>query len=180
MKRICVLGDTHVKHWQQISTAIKSELYNSDYILHLGDFVSLELLEEFRKLSKFHGVIGNHDSPSIMVLLPKKDIVEIEGKRLGLVHGHGCLLPKGMRKGLLNRFRGEKLDAILYGHTHLMNNMVDCGTLLFNPGSAAGRFPASRMSYGILTINGSISSELFTVEKPFSLKNALDLATYRS
>ncbi|MDD4859772.1 MAG: YfcE family phosphodiesterase [Dehalococcoidales bacterium] len=164
MKRICVLGDTHIKHWHQLSTAIKSEFSSSDYILHLGDFDSLELLEEFKKSSKFYGITGNHDGPSLKALLPAQDIIEIDGKRLGLVHGHGCSLPWGLRRGLQARFRGEKLDAILYGHTHRMNNVFDRGTLFFNPGSAAGRFPAGNASYGVITVNATLGSNLFTVE----------------
>ncbi|MDD5127620.1 MAG: metallophosphoesterase family protein [Dehalococcoidales bacterium] len=175
MKRICVLGDTHVRHWQQLSKVIKSAISGADYILHLGDYVSLELLETFKKLNNFHGVTGNHDGPTLKALIPEKDIIEIEGRRLGLVHGHGCFLQGGMRRGLLKRFRGEKLDAILYGHTHRMKNTIARDTLFFNPGSAVGRFPASRLSYGILTLNGTLTSELVTVEKPIMIADALYL-----
>lgn len=165
LKRICVLGDTHVKNWQDIPAVLKREFLTSDYILHLGDFVSLEVLEEFRKLNKFRGVSGNHDGRRLRHFLPRQDIIELEGYRLGVLHGHGCFWPWGLRPGLRKRFEGEKLDAILYGHTHRVNNKVNDGTLFFNPGSAAGRFPSSGQSYGIITLNGSISAELFGIQR---------------
>lgn len=142
----------------------------------MGDFDSLELLEEFRKLPNFHGVSGNHDGPAIKTVLPEQDIIEIEGRRFGLVHGHGCFWPRGIRRGLVERFRGEKLDAILYGHTHWMVNNTGGGTLFFNPGSAAGRFPSTLQSYGIISVNGSLSGRHFTIDKPSIVDNPFDLA----
>lgn len=165
LKRIFVLADTHATSWQQLPEAVRSGCLTSDYVLHLGDFDSIELLEEFRSFNNFLGVAGNHDGPSLGALLQPRDIVEIDGWRIGLVHGHGCFWPRGIRPGLRESFQGERLDALLYGHTHLMNNKLIGDTLFFNPGSTAGRWPARRGSYGILSVNGSLTGRLFTIDE---------------
>lgn len=141
-------------------------LRRTDLIIHLGDYDSEDLIDDLSRLGDFHGITGNHDGPAIRSLLPQQDIIEIEGKRLALVHGHGCVVPFGFKHGLLKRFRGERIDAILYGHTHVAKNHFLSGVLFFNPGSAVGRFPSWRGSYGLLTIAESIHGEIVHVRKP--------------
>lgn len=141
-------------------------LRKTDLIIHLGDYDSQDLIYELSRLGDFHGITGNHDGPEIQSLLPEQDIIEINGKRLALVHGHGCVLPFGFKHGLLKRFRGERIDAVLYGHTHVAKNHFMSGVLFFNPGSAVGRFPSWIGSYGILNIAESIHSEIVYIRKP--------------
>jgi putative phosphoesterase len=45
------------------------------------------------------------------------------------------------------------IDMIIYGHSHQAKKEQTDGTILFNPGSAIGRFPASYASYGLITVD---------------------------
>jgi putative phosphoesterase len=164
--KIGVLSDTHVDDISELPYDVVNSLRKTDLIIHLGDYHSKELVDELKQFSDFHGITGNHDGPSIRAVLPDQDIVEVNGKRLALVHGHGCLMPFGFRYGLLKRFKGEKIDALLYGHTHVTQNHFMSGVLFFNPGSAVGRFPSHNSSFGILNVTESISGEIFYVRTP--------------
>jgi putative phosphoesterase len=164
--KICVLSDTHAHHISDLPPALISIMKKADMVIHLGDYDTVELVRELKKLGNFFGVTGNHDFGKIRAILPKTDIVEVHGKRLGLVHGHGSSLPAGLRYGLRNRFKGEKIDAILYGHTHVTRNRTVNDILYFNPGSACGKFPAYRRSYGVLTVDGTIKAEIFPIISP--------------
>jgi putative phosphoesterase len=161
--KICVVSDTHAHRISDLPPALISVLKKADIIVHLGDYDTIELVNELKKLGNFWGVTGNHDFAKIRAVLPPTDVLEVHGKRLGLVHGHGSSMPRGLQKGLRARFNGQKLDAILYGHTHVARNRMVGDVLYFNPGSAGGRFPAYRRSYGVLTVDGTIKAEIFPV-----------------
>ena len=164
--KIGVLSDTHVDDIGELPSDVMNSLRKTDLIIHLGDYHSREVVDELKRFTDFHGITGNHDGPSIRAILPDRDIVEVNGKRLALVHGHGCLMPFGFRHGLLKRFKGEKVDAVLYGHTHIAQNHFMSGVLFFNPGSAVGRFPSPGSSFGVLNITESIYGEIVYVRKP--------------
>ncbi|MFC1905495.1 metallophosphoesterase family protein [Chloroflexota bacterium] len=161
--KICVISDTHARHIKDLPSSLISIMKNVDIIVHLGDYDTVELVDELKKLGNFWGVTGNHDFSKIRAVLPKKYILDVNGKKLGLVHGHGCSMPTGLKNGLKSRFNGDKVDAILYGHTHVTRNKVVDDVLYFNPGSAAGRFPAYRGSYGVLNVGDDICGEIFPI-----------------
>lgn len=78
-------------------------------------------------------------------LLPEREIVEAGGLRIGLTHGGGS--PFDIESRVLAGFRHERLDMIVFGHTHkAVVKRVD-GLLLVNPGSAAPGDFASRGGY---------------------------------
>lgn len=159
--KVAVLSDTHVSGIGQLPENLVRRLGDVDVIVHLGDYTGKELLDDLRRLGEFRGVRGNMDPGVIRRELPERDILEINGKRIGLIHGWGP--PFGMEEKVRSRF--SDVDAVLFGHTHMPTNQVRNGVLLFNPGSATGRFPAVRRTYGILTVTDSIRGEIVTVEK---------------
>lgn len=162
--KITVIADTHVRYLDQLPDDLINSMNHSDAIIHLGDFDTIEILREFKKYNNFFGVSGNHDKGELKTALPDTDILEVKGKRLGIVHGHGCVLPLGFQYGLLQRFNGNKIDAVLFGHTHIAVSKTIDDILFFNPGSAAGRFPAEQKSYGILNIGDTIESYIIPLK----------------
>lgn len=148
--QIGVLSDSHARSLADLSPKITERLAKVDLILHAGDYTSWQVVEDLRKLGPFRGVAGNMDPVSIAAELPKRDIVEVQGKRIGLVHGSGG--PGGTAQWARRQFTDD-VDAIVYGHSHIARVEVIDGVLMFNPGSASGRFPASYASFGILTID---------------------------
>ena len=159
--RIGVISDTHSHHFKDIPSTLLNSLKTFDLIIHLGDFVSLDLVDYLKSLNNFCGIAGNHDPQTVKALLPRADVIEVNGKRLGLLHGYW--FPLFCQHRSLARFKKEKVDAILYGHTHIIRNEMVNNTLFFNPGSASGLWPAPWKTYGILNVGESITGEIVSM-----------------
>lgn len=174
--KIGVISDTHVRSLSELPESLVNALTHMDMVIHLGDFNSASLVNDLKDITDFHGVAGNHDAH--IPDLPEKDVIRINNKQIGLIHGHGCVFPFGFKWGLMTQFEG-RIDAILYGHTHSARNTVEEGVLFFNPGSVMGRFPAMHRSYGILTIDDEINAEIVTLEekKYYYLHKCINLAS---
>jgi uncharacterized protein len=156
--RIGVLSDTHIHNLKDVPVALLESLKKCDVVIHLGDFVSMELLEYFKRFPNFYGIAGNHDTPEVQKQLRRADVIEVNGKRLGLLHGYWCPLLCGHRSRF--RFRKEKLDAIIYGHTHMIRNEMKNNLLWFNPGSASAMWPAPWKTFGVLNVGDAIRGEI--------------------
>ena len=92
---------------------------------------------------------GNMDSLELRLLLPEKDVIRIEGRKIGITHGFGP--PVGTEHRLRRSF--DDVDIIVFGHTHVSQNKVIHGTLFFNPGPG-------RRSYGILDIGDQVQGHI--------------------
>lgn len=158
--RVGVVSDTHVSRIDQLPRGLVDRLKEVDLIVHLGDYTGRELLDGLGRLGDFRGVAGNMDSPELRADLPETEVLDVNGKRLGLIHGWGA--PWGIQGKIRDRFEG--VDAILYGHTHMAKNELVGGVLFFNPGSATGKFPALHKTYGILVIDEYIQGEIIAIE----------------
>lgn len=151
--KIAVLSDTHVTSLDDMPRKIIDYLSTVDLIVHAGDFVTLNVLEGLNKLGKVTAVHGNMDSNELRNLLPEKDIIEVGSKRIGITHGWGP--PWEMEKKVRTVFPDEKLDAIIFGHSHFSQNEVIDDILFFNPGKAS-------QSFGILTVEEAIKGEIIS------------------
>jgi len=158
--KIGVVSDTHVSRIDQLPPRLVDSLKEVDLIVHLGDYTGKELLDGLRGLGDFRGVFGNMDTLAVRAELQEKEVVDVNGKRLGLIHGWGA--PWGIHKKVRARFKG--VDAVLYGHTHMAKNELVEEILFFNPGSAMGKFPALHKTYGILVIEESLHGEIIVIE----------------
>lgn len=151
--RIAVLADTHVNMLEDLSKKIIDALSTVDLIVHAGDFTDVQLLKELEGLRTVKAVQGNMDSRELKVMLPAKEIVEIENKRIGITHGSGG--PGGIEERVRKVFESDRIDIIVYGHSHQSQNKVLEDVLLFNPGKATD-------SFGILTIDGGVKGEIIS------------------
>jgi putative phosphoesterase len=151
--RIAVLADTHVNGLEHIPKKIIDALSTVDLIIHAGDFTDIQLLKELKRLMEVKAVHGNMDSRELKIVLPVKEIVEIENKRIGITHGSGG--PWGIEQRVRKMFESDRIDIVVYGHSHQPQNKVIKDILLFNPGKAAD-------SFGILTIGGEVKGEIIS------------------
>jgi putative phosphoesterase len=149
--RIAVLADTHVNRLEHLPKKIIDALSTVDLIIHAGDFTDVQVLKELKRLGEVKAVQGNMDSRELKAVLPVKEIVEIENKRIGITHGSGG--PWGIEERVRRMFESERIDIIVYGHSHQSQNKVINDILLFNPGKATD-------SFGILTIDGEAQGEI--------------------
>lgn len=149
--RITVLSDTHMpKKAKVLPDPLLEDLQHSDLIVHAGDWSNWELYEQLSQYAPVEGVAGNVDDAGIVERFGYKRLVEIEGKRIGIVHGHGQggTTPTRARKA----FADSKVDCILFGHSHIPFKEDVQGVLLFNPGSATDKRRQPRYSHGRIEI----------------------------
>ena len=147
--RIGVLSDSHADSFTQLHDKIITTLVKVDLIVHAGDFVAKDVLDGLKQLGEVRAVRGNMDSDKLKEILPEKELLEIEGKRVGVIHGWGS--PYGIDERVGEALSG--VDIIIYGHSHYPQNESKNGVLFFNPGPA-------RSSFGILTIGAKVSGEI--------------------
>jgi putative phosphoesterase len=147
--RIGVLSDSHASSFAQLHEKILLALADVDLIVHAGDFVAKDVLDGLKQLGEVKAVRGNVDSNELKGILPEKEILEIEGRKIGIIHGWGS--PHGIDDRVGNVFSG--VDIIIYGHSHYPQNETKNGILFFNPGQA-------RSSFGILTVGEEVSGEI--------------------
>ncbi len=144
--RIVVLSDSHVNQLEDLPERIVEATTMADLIIHAGDFTDVGLLTGLRQLKEVRAVQGNMDSMRLRTILPTEDIVEVHGKRIGVVHGSGA--PTGIDQRVRTVFRSYEVDAIVYGHSHRAQNEVIDGVLLFNPGAASDSFGVIEVDAG--------------------------------
>ena len=150
--KIGVVSDTHATSLAEVPDRILLALAEVDLIIHTGDFVAKDVLDGLKQLGEVKAVQGNMDSGELKRILPEKELLVIEGKRIGIIHGWGS--PYGIDDRVGKMF--EDVDVIVYGHSHYSQNEVKRGILFFNPGQA-------RNSFGILTISEQISGEIINL-----------------
>ncbi len=156
--KIGVISDTHIPH---TASKLPGEIYNAfrdvELILHAGDFVEMAVLDELNKLAKTEAVHGNMDSHAIQKLLPDKKVVGAGKYKIGLIHGFSS--PFNLIDAVKKEFP-EKVDIIVFGHSHSPINETRDGILFFNPGSPTDKIFAKYNSYGIITVNKTINGEI--------------------
>ncbi|MCX5678217.1 MAG: metallophosphoesterase family protein [Candidatus Omnitrophica bacterium] len=149
--RILVLSDTHIpRAAHSLPETILDEIKKSDMVLHAGDFVDEEVLDNILKLNKdLHAVYGNMDSQALRRRLKDKEIITAGKFKIGLIHGYGA--PKDLIQTVAGEFRN--VDAIVFGHSHSAINIEKDGMLFFNPGSPTDTIFAKANTYGILEVD---------------------------
>jgi len=162
MKRIGVISDTHMKRPDRyLEKVAKKHLKDVDMVIHAGDMVCLDVLDIFHEMGKnIIAVCGNMDMADVREYYPAKRQITIEGITIGITHGWGS--PDGIRQRIRPSF--DKVDAIVYGHTHQAFSGVESGILFFNPGSPTeSRFTTSN-SVGIIEVHdNNIKGEIITL-----------------
>ena len=158
--KIGIISDTHLNiPDNRLEKIVEDYFHDVDLILHAGDMVELEVLDVFRG-KKVYAVSGNMDPGSVREVFPDKRILEIEGRRVGLIHGWGS--PFGLEEKVMQEF--DNVECIVYGHTHRAMNDVRDGILLFNPGSPTDQRFAKHNSVGILDIGKEIVGKIIDLD----------------
>ena len=158
--KIGVISDTHIRDSaHELPAALLDAFKDCELILHAGDLIDLSVIEQLKKITKVEAVRGNMDLPKTQAALQDKKILDICGKKICLMHGHGN--PKNLINVLKEGLLKYKPDIIIFGHSHMpMNEYID-GILFFNPGSATDTIFSPYRSYGIIEITeGKIKADI--------------------
>jgi putative phosphoesterase len=162
LTRVAVISDTHLPRGTR---ALPEEcvrlIVSADLVLHAGDFVSAQVLQELEKLGpSVVGVCGNMDEQALKQVLPKQRVVEVEDVQIGMVHDPG---PRERREARLAA-RFEDCGAVVYGHTHVPQVERFQHLWVLNPGSPTERRSAPAHSMIVLSVKGTrITPELVTL-----------------
>jgi uncharacterized protein len=156
--KIVVLSDTHLlKRKKGLPKRLTDELKDVDLIIHAGDWQTIEVLKELQTHAKVEGVYGNVDDEEIIGLFPDKRIVDVCGFKIGITHGHGQ--GRTTEKRAISAFDGEKVDCIIFGHSHIPIKKYEKEVLIFNPGSPTDKRRQKMYSFGVIYISDNMEAE---------------------
>lgn len=130
---LTVLSDTHSRDSHRLDGRTLDAVREASYVVHAGDFLTESVLDAFvEEAGTVAGVIGNNDTAAVRERLPRKRVVESEGIRLVVVHGH-----EHSETGLAMLGRQEAADIVVFGHSHRPGVYEAGDVTLLNPGSHA-------------------------------------------
>jgi uncharacterized protein len=160
--QIAVISDTHMpKGGRRLPDECVARLRSADLIIHAGDLIALEVLDDLRGYAPVKAVHGNVDDAAVTAALPAVATVSAEGVRIEVVHD------SGPARGRLARLRSRfpDADAVVFGHSHLpLHERGEDGFQIFNPGSPTERRRAPSRTMGIAHANaGTLTFELVTL-----------------
>lgn len=131
--KILVMSDSH-SSLRFMHTCIRA--VQPDLMIHLGDFYedARVMAEEYPHIPLVQ-VPGNCDRYRVSPGEPEIIVTKIGGAPMYLTHGHrhGVKMTLG---NLLREARKYKVQAVLYGHTHIADcHREEDGLWVLNPGS---------------------------------------------
>ncbi len=150
---IGVVSDTHMPRFgRKLPAALRDGFLMAgvERILHLGDFTTPQIADWFAQLAPFDAVAGNNDPPELWERFGRKKIVTCAGVRLGMIHGDG--IRKTTLERAMDAFRADRVDGILFGHSHNAYCTRHGKVWVFNPGSPTDKRRNTEYSYGILKV----------------------------
>lgn len=137
--KIGIMADSH-DNLPKIRAAIKVFAQEGvGLILHAGDFVAPFAVRAMHDApARVVAVFGNNDGERIGLakafepigeVHPRIALVEVNGRRIGMVHEDELVAPLAA---------GSALDVLVYGHTHQLDIRCEGNTLVINPGEVGG------------------------------------------
>lgn len=150
-KNSCLIGiisDTHGRLPQSISKIFKK----TDLIIHAGDIGDPKIIDALEKIAPTRAVRGNMDMGNWTRQLRQNETIEINHKRLHVIHD--------IYKLDINA-ESNNYHVVIYGHTHRPQVEKQQGILYVNPGSAMQPRFGYPPSVALLEINAdSINARL--------------------
>jgi len=159
--RIGLISDTHMpRRAKAIPQEVLEAFVGVDLILHAGDLVEPQVLAPLEALAPVIAVAGNNDPPAVIEKWGWRRVLELEGYRVGLVHGHKGQGANTVARALSN-FPPD-FDVVIFGHSHSAYNERHGKLLAVNPGSPTDlRRWSPGYSYGMLHLNpGEVRAEI--------------------
>ena len=145
--KIGIVSDTHSL---ALPTQMLQDFLEVDLIVHAGDFCCWADLEKLKGIKEVRAVYGNMDEIKIRRVFPRKQILKFGSVAVGLFHGDGP--SPVVLENVKAEFAKEKVDCMIFGHSHQPLNQTMGRVLFFNPGSPNDTIRAPYCSYGILEI----------------------------
>ena len=128
----------------------------SDLIIHCGDVGDPGVLEMLRTVAPVRAIRGNNDRGGWANRLPPRDLVEISGHAIRVLHNLAELNPDTDAAGL---------TAVVFGHSHKPLIERKSGVLYLNPGSAGPRRFSLPVTVALVTVrDGGVEARLVELQ----------------
>jgi len=156
--KILICADSH-GDTNNIKCALEYDKF--DYVFFIGDGL-LDILQFNIPTTKLKLVLGNNDESEVV---KDEALLELENKRIYLVHGHQFKVKYGVRK-LVERAEELNADIVIFAHTHIpLQTKLENGMILLNPGSIAqGKLGNNTfMILELDDVHGIIKTNLYSI-----------------
>jgi putative phosphoesterase len=151
MAMVGVISDTHGLLRPEAVEALRGSVH----ILHVGDVGTPEVLERLRNVAPVTAVRGNVDHGAWASGLPQREVIEIDGVSMYMLHILDELDLKPEAAGF---------NVVIYGHSHKPASEMRGRVLYFNPGSAGPRRFRLPVTVGKLIVGGGkVRGEIVTL-----------------
>ena len=149
---IGLISDTHIPDRRmKLPQKLMETFENVDLILHAGDVTSKSVIEELETIAPVIAVEGNMDRVAGDVDLPVSKVIEVEGHKIGIIHGE--VYPRGDTQHLYYSALELGVDILVSGHSHIAQLEKIKEVILVNPGSPTNP-RLSDPSVALMEING--------------------------
>ncbi len=155
--RLLLIADTHLpRRARELPTQVWDEVDRADVVVHAGDWVTPDLLDELTARStRLVACWGNNDGEQLRSRLPERADVVLGGLRFTVVHETGAAAGRDAR---MSRCYPDT-DVLVFGHSHIpWDTTTSTGLRLLNPGSPNDRrrqpfctYMTARVEDGTLT-----------------------------
>ena len=158
--KVGVISDTHIPSIMPALPPAVFEIFKGvDLILHAGDIVELSVLDELSAIAPVEAVAGNMDGSEVHSKLPPKKVIPIGGYSVGLIHGKYKI--DVQKEMIMKEF--ERVDLIIYGHSHTPFWGKVGGVYFLNPGSPTDKRYAPYNSVALLHVGDGLKAEIVRI-----------------
>jgi uncharacterized protein len=157
--RLLLLADTHVpRRARDLPRRVWDEVAQADVVLHAGDWVEPELLDELTaRAARLVACWGNNDGAILRSRLPERADVVLDGLRFTIVHETGATTGRDAR---MSR-QYPDTDVLVFGHSHIpWDTTTSTGLRLLNPGSPTDRRRQPFCTYMTGRVDGGALTEV--------------------
>ncbi len=147
--KIGVISDNH----GYIHPGVFAQFSGVDQILHAGDIGGRDIITSLETIAPVQAVYGNIDTFPIVSDYPEILRAEFEGVTICMTHIFDGLSDPRIQQEMQHS-PNQKLDIMIFGHSHQARLEKEGDTYLMNPGAAGKRRFSLRISVGLITISG--------------------------
>ena len=150
-----VIADTHItsRRLRGLPEGLFEHLKGADLVLHAGDLMDPDLLDELGGCAPVMAVRGNMDPP----ILPETLEFRFGGASVAMIHDSG--LRRGRRARMQRRFPDARV--VVFGHSHIPLLEDEDGLMLLNPGSPTDKRGQPHHTFALLEVeDGEVRAEI--------------------
>mgnify|MGYP001175359294 FL=1 len=157
--KVGVISDTHIpKRAKTLPEIVVKNFKDVEHIIHAGDIISMDVIYKLEDLAPVTAVAGNTDPSEFFERFGYKKVLTLGKFNIGIFHGHGT---KGTTiDRSVKCFENDRVDCIIFGHSHIPYFQSHNEILLFNLGSPTDKRRNRYYSFGLMEIDEVISARI--------------------